>query len=54
MDNLSSQDTKDILSKLSRSQGRLALLEAEMQTNKKIMVIVTVLALATVCLNRCG
>jgi hypothetical protein len=44
---------REILDKLARSQGRLTLLEAEMQTNKKIMIIVTVLALATVCLNRC-
>ena len=44
---------EEILDKLTRSQRRLALLEAEMNTNKKLMFIVTVLAVATVLLNRC-
>lgn len=43
-----------ILDKLAKSQSRLCLLESEMRTNKKIMVIVTVLAVATVLLNRCN
>ena len=51
--NDSNVKNREILEKLGRSQARLTLLEAEMQINKKIMVIVTVLALATVCLNRC-
>lgn len=45
---------KIVLDKLALSQQRLCLLEAEMKLNKKLMVIVTVLAIGTVLLNRCG
>ena len=43
----------EVLDKLARSQQRLCRLEAEMALNKKLMVIVTVLAVGIVLCNRC-
>jgi len=44
---------QEILDKLAASSQRLAYLESELATNKKLMLVLVAMAFATVILNKC-
>lgn len=46
------QEHLKLLQQIAEGQQRLIYLETEMKNNKKLMIVITVLALSTVILNR--